>query len=104
MLIVVFCDKEVTAKKVSREILLSVGDHVNGRTSDKWSRITIDSKNIVIDMRKADIERAAGLRPDYVLFYDASSEFVEYWRYNMGGRYTELKTLDELIWLVIKEE
>ena len=104
MYIVVFSDKRAAAERASRNIVLGICDHVNGRTMYNGMSIVIDSRNIRIDMRPADLTKAAGLVTDYVLFYEASTEFIQEWRYVRGGRYIELKTLDELIQLVIKED
>ena len=104
MFVVVFCEKLSTATEVSKKILLGICDHVNGRTSRGGTRIEIDSKNIVVDIRMAVKEKSAGMRPDYALLYDTSTDFDDYWRFNMYGRYTELRTVDEIVELIIKED
>ena len=104
MNIIIFCDTVSSVEEVSNDLLFGICDHVACRTKHYRTVFEIDEKNIVIDIRPADIFKSAGLRPDYVLFYSASSDFIDHWKYNMGGRYTELKTLDELIQLVIKED
>lgn len=104
MRIVVFCEKLSTAAEISNKIVLGICDHVNGRTSHGGTRIEIDSKNICVDIRKADKEKSAGMRPDYALLYDTSTDFDDYWRFTMYGRYTELRTVDEIIELIIKED
>lgn len=53
-------------------------------------------------IRPGDILKAAGLRPDYVLFYNTFGDFFESWEYCMKGRYIKLKSLDELMQLVVK--
>lgn len=102
MHIVIFCDDSKSYREVSNKLLLGICDYVNCRTRYNRTVFEIDEKDIVIDIRTGDILKAAGLRPDYILFYNTSNDFGESWEYNMKGRYTELKSLDELIQLVIK--
>ena len=104
MYIVIFCDKGNTFRAVSNKILLAISDYVNCRTKYNRSIFEIDEKDIIIDIRSDDILKAAGLRPDYVLFHQVSKSFIETWEYNMKGRYTEIKSLEELIQMVIKED
>ena len=101
MFIVIFCNIARSASFVSTELLLGICDHVNCRTRCNRTVFEIDEKNIIIDIRHADIIKSAGLRPDYVLFYDASYEFIDHWESNMGGRYKGLHNVEELIQLVI---
>lgn len=103
MHIVIFCDYEKSYRELSNKLLLGICDHVNCRTRHNRKVFEIDEKDIVIDIRPGDILKAAGLRPDYVLFYNTFGDFFfDSWEYNMKGRYTRLKSLDELIQLVIK--
>lgn len=104
MHIVIFCDSTNSYQKISDELLSGICDYVTGRTLRNRTVFEIDEKDIKIDIRQGDILKAAGLRPDYVLFYNTSNDFGESWEYNMKGRYTELKSLEELIQLVIKED
>lgn len=62
----------------------------------------IPEKDMFIRFYPGDMEKAAGLRPDYVVFYDVTIGFRECWEYVMKGRYTEL-SLKELIELIIGE-
>lgn len=102
MHIVIFCDTTKSYLEISDKLLLGICDHVACRTRHNRTVFEIDEKDIVIDIRPGDILKVAGLRPDYVLFYNTSNDFGESWEYNMKGRYTKLKSLDELIQLVIK--
>ena len=101
MHIVIFCETLILARDISREIVLGICDHVNGRTNYAGMRIEIDSKNIRIDIRHADIEKTIALRPDYVLFYDTSVDFDKEYERRMYGRYKELKSVKDVIELVI---
>lgn len=103
MHIVVFCESFVVAKELSEYLILGLCDHVAVRTKHGRMVFEIDEKNIVIDIRQASKEKTAGLRPDYVLMYDTTLEFTEYWEYNMGGRYKELKHLSDLLRLVVDD-
>lgn len=102
MHIVIFYDDSKSYREVSNKLLLGICDYVNFRTKHNRTIFEIDEKDIVIDIRPGDILKVGGLRPDYVLFYNTSNDFGESWEYNMKGRYTRLKSLDELIQLVIK--
>ena len=102
MHIVIFCDDSKSYREVSNKLLLSICDYVNCRTRHNRTVFEIDEKDIVIDIIPGDILKVSGLRPDYVLFYNTFGDFFESWEYNMKGRYTRLKSLDELIQLVIK--
>ena len=102
MYIVIFCDDSKSYREVSNKLLLGICNYVNCRTRHDQTVFEIDEKDIVIDIRPGDILKVAGLRPDYVLFYNTFGDFFESWEYNMKGRYTRLKSLDELIQLVIK--
>lgn len=104
MYIVVFCDHRKSYLELSDKILLGICDYVNCRTRHNRTVFEIDERHILIDIRPGDILKAAGLRPDYVLFYNTSNDFGESWEHNTKSRYTKLKSLDELIQLVIKEE
>ena len=103
MRIVIFCGTVEAQLEVSDK-LLEIGDYVPFRTRHNRLVFEIDEKDIRIDIRPADILKVAGLRSDYALFYEASNDFIRSWEYNMKGRYTELKSLEDLIQLVIKEE
>ncbi len=103
MHVVIFCGKISDASIISNELLLGICDFVNARTRHNRTVLDIDEKNIYIDIRPGNIDKSAGLRPNYVLFYNTDNEFTEMWRYSMHGRFTELNSLDELIELVIKE-
>lgn len=104
MYIVIFCDSTNSYQKISDYLISGICDYVTGRTLHNRTVFEIDEKDIKIDIRLGDILKAAGLRPDYVLFCNTSNDFAESWSYNMKGRYTELKSLEELIQLVIKED
>lgn len=104
MYIVIFCSSENSYRSVSDKLLLGICDYVNCRTRHNRTVFEIDSKNIIIDIRPDNILKSAGLRPDYVLFYDTSYDFYKSWDYNMNGRYVKLKSFDDLIQLVIKEK
>lgn len=104
MYIVIFCDAINSYRKISNDLLLGICDYVACRTRHDRTVFEIDEKDIKIDIRPGDILKAAGLRPDYVLFYNTSNDFGDSWEYNMKGRYTELQSLEELIRLVIKED
>lgn len=103
MYIVIFVDSFKVAHELSNYLIFSLCDHVSVRTKHGRMAFEIDEKNMVIDIRKADREKSAGLRADYVLIYDASPEFTEYLEYNMGGRYKPLKSLSDLLRLVVDD-
>lgn len=101
--IIVFCDMQFY-KRIANDILLGICDFVNCRTRYEKTVFDIDEKEIRIELRPANIIKAAGLRPTHVLFYTKCYEFIEDWRHCMNGRYTELNTLDDLIRLVNNSE
>lgn len=103
MYIVIFVDSFKVAHELSNYLIFSLCDHVSVRTKHGRMAFEIDEKDMVIDIRQASKEKSAGLRADYVLLEYASPEFIEYWEYNMGGRYKPLKSLSDLLRLVVDD-
>lgn len=101
MHIVIFCGDKSLISQVADELILGICDSVNAKTSCRKTVIKIEEKNIQIEIRLGDAYSAAGLRPDYVLFYNTTNAFRERWNYIMKGRYRELHSLDELTKLVL---
>lgn len=101
MHIVIFCGDKSLISQVADELILGICDSVNAKTSCRKTVIKIEEKDIQIEIRLGDAYSAAGLRPDYVLFYNTTNAFRERWNYIMKGRYRELHSLDELTKLVL---
>lgn len=85
-------------------LISGICDHVNGKTFYQKTRIVIEEKDIVIDIRPADREKTAGLRPTHVLFETDDFDFIKYYKCVMAGRYEELKSIDDVINMVIEEK
>ena len=105
MHVVIFTDTLARAHVLSDKLYGRINKRMKIVPKHNWTVLDIiDSRNIRIDIRMADRIKSAGLRPSHVLFYNAPHDFINYWRYNMGGRYTELETLDDVVQLIVREE
>lgn len=87
-------------REVSDQLLFSICDSVAARTKHDRTVFEIDEKDIFIDIRYGNKEKAAGLKPTHVLFEGCSTDFAEWWRYKMSGRFEEISSMDELIKMI----
>lgn len=102
--IVIFC-KPNAISRIRNKIILGLCDFVNVRTTFNGTLLEVLDTADWIDLRLDIIEKTGGLRPSHVLFDESCDrEFIDGWVYNMGGRYTELNSLDDVIKLVIEKE
>lgn len=101
MYVVIFCGSGNDREQIANDLSANLCNFVSYKAKYGKQIFEIEKKGIRIDMRLADIFKAGGLRPDYVLFHNVSNKFYETWNFSMTGRYKELKSLDELIQLII---
>ncbi len=100
--VVIFCHTGESRMRAAYELHSNIRKYVSCMPHVGRLSYEIPEKDMFIRFYPGDIEKAGGLRPDYVVFYDVTIDFRECWEYSMNGRYTEL-SLKELIELIIGE-
>lgn len=101
--VVIFGHTGESRMRAAYKLHSNIGKYVSCMLHVGTLSCEIPEKVMCVGFYPDDMEKAAGLRPDYVVFYDADIDFREHWEYVMKGRYTEL-SLKELVDLIIGDK